>query len=85
MTAALPTISVAFDHADEAHVIYATSYGRTAPAGERLFRAPPHPAITFRHEEQASAEKDAATLREYISRTWQGGPSKAKVRKQGAD
>lgn len=68
-----PTITIQED-LDLGYVIVATSYGRTEPAGERLFRAPPWPEIRFVHDTMGGAEKDAATLREYIATKW---PKKA--------
>lgn len=86
MSAAMPVISVAFDMDEGAHVIYAASYGQVMPAGPRLFRAPPHPAVRWSHEDAASAERDAATLRAYLDGLGaRKGPSKAALRKQGAE
>lgn len=83
MTADLPTISVGFDCDTGGWRIFATSYGSTMPAGERLFRAPPLPNIRFSHESKEAAETDAGKLREYVGRVWtQRGPSKAQQRKQ---
>lgn len=82
----LPIITVIFDEDDGLWTLYATSYGRTTPAGPRLFRAPPHPDIRFSHETAEAADKDAATLRQYLEGLGQRkGPSKAKLRKLGAD
>lgn len=79
-------ISVAYDLDEGLHVLYATSYGRTNVAGPRLFRAPPWPEIAFAHATQEQAEADAAKLRAYLeSLVAKKGPSKAKLRKQGAD
>ena len=61
-----PQISVEFDLESESFVLMATNHGRTATAGERLFRSHPHPAIRFSHETKAAAEKDAAILRAYL-------------------
>lgn len=36
------------------------------PAGPRLFRGPPHPAISFRHDTMDAAEGDARKLRVYL-------------------
>lgn len=83
MTADLPLISVLYDADTGPWSIYATSYNDMRPAGERLFRAPPHPAIRFSHESKEAAEADAGKLREYVERVWaQRGPSKAAQRKQ---
>lgn len=60
----LPTITVQ-QETDE-YVLMVTSYLRTNVAGERLFRAQPHPDIKFRHATLAAAEKDAATLTAYL-------------------
>lgn len=86
MTAEPVTISTAFDPENEQWEIQATSYGRVQPAGPRLFRAAPHPDIAFSHADKAAAEKDAATLRRYLEELSQRkGPSRAKLRKLGAD
>lgn len=37
------------------------------PAGQRLFRAPPHPDIVFSHPTMEAAEDAAAKLRAYLS------------------
>lgn len=82
----IPTISTAYDADSGEWELTATSYGRTQPAGPRLFRAPPHPAIAFQHDDRAAAEKDAATLTRYLEGLQaRRGPSKAKLRKLGAD
>lgn len=81
-----PTIAVEYDMDEDIHRLTATSYGRTAPAGPRLFRAPPHPDIAFTHCTAESAERDAAALRVYLNGLSQKkGPSKAALRRQGAD
>jgi hypothetical protein len=83
VTADLPLISVLYDADSGLWRLYATSYNDMRPAGERLFRAPPHPAIRFSHEDREQAETDAGKLREYVERVWtQRGPSKAQQRKQ---
>ncbi len=38
-----------------------------APAGQRLFRARPHPDIKFSHPTIEQAENDARLLRNYLS------------------
>lgn len=75
-----PAITIAYDMDSETYILEATSYGRTTPAGTRLFRAPPHPDINFRHTEREAADKDAATLRAYIDLTWIKPPNKKKQR-----
>lgn len=80
MKAALPQISISFDADTGEWALQATSYGQTTPAGARLFRAEPWPDVKFSHEDRAAAEKDAATLRAYLERVWDGGPSKKKQR-----
>lgn len=62
-----PAIHVEFDLDSESYVLMATNHGRTATAGERLFRGEPWPRIRFAHETQAAAEKDAAVLRAYLA------------------
>ena len=61
-----PEIGVRFDMDTEEHVLTATSYGRTADAGERILRAEPWPQIKFRHTNEARAESDARELRAYL-------------------
>lgn len=86
MSAAVPVISVAFDMDEGAHVIYAASYGQVMPAGPRLFRAPPWPDVRWSHDTAEAAEQDAQALRDYLdSLAQRKGPSKAKLRKLGAD
>lgn len=63
----LPIITICQDKGSDEYWIAATSYGRTAPAGERLFKAKPHPDIKFKHTSLAKAERDAALLQEYIN------------------
>ena len=65
--AELPAISVAFDMDEGVYRIYASSYGQTTPAGERLFRGHPWPVVQFVHAEEAAALRDARTLREYLA------------------
>lgn len=80
------TITVSQDCDTGLFELYATSYGRTTPAGPRLFRDPPHPDIRFSHETNEAADKDAATLRQYLEGLGQRkGPSKKALRKLGAD
>lgn len=85
MTSTLPTISLSFDSDSGEWALMARSYGQTVPAGARLFRAEPWPEVKFSHEDRGAAEKDAATLRAYLERVWDGGPSKRRVREAGAD
>ena len=81
-----PVITVSQDMDSGLFELYATSYGRTVIAGPRLFRATPHPEIAFAHTTQESAEADAGKLRAYLDSLGQRkGPSKAALRRQGAD
>jgi hypothetical protein len=59
-----PVITVA--PTDTGYELQATSYGRTSPAGQRLFRGRPWPVVSFSHTTKAAAEKDAATLTDYL-------------------
>lgn len=47
--------------------ICATNHGRMALAGERIFRAEPWPRIKFLHDDRATADADATTLRIYLN------------------
>lgn len=84
MSSVTPVISVSQDLDSGLWELYASSYNSTTVAGPRLFRAPPWPEIAFSHQDQASAERDAQTLRGYLESLGRG-PSKAKLRKIGAD
>lgn len=62
------------------------SHGFRAPAGIRLYRGGDWPDIDFFHMEEARAREDAVRLQRYLdAREKERGPSKAKVRKEGAD
>jgi hypothetical protein len=52
-------LSVAFSEEDLCYRIYVESHGRTAIAGPRILRAPPHPSVSWAHETQEAAEADA--------------------------
>lgn len=78
----LPVISVAYDADNDEHVLMATSYSQTTPAGARLFRGAPTPDIKFKHADHIKAAEDAATLQAYINEKWQTKKqSKATLRK----
>ena len=79
-----PTISVTLDADTMEHVIMVTSHGRTEPFGPRIFRAPPHPAVSTRHESPEAAEKDAAKIRAYLAALPAKKVGKTAARKQGA-
>ena len=65
--------------------ILATNYGRTEPAGERIFRAPPHPEIKYVHTTRESAQADADKLTRYLNEcTAKSRPSKRALRAFGA-
>lgn len=81
-----PTISVSQDLDSGDWKLYATSYNMTAPAGPRLFRAPPHPDIRWAHTSEESATADAAKLQAYIDKeAKKRQPTKRQVRNAGAD
>ncbi len=61
-----PIISVTFDM-DYGFRLMATSHGRAEIAGERIFRAEPWPDIAWSHAVEADAERDAVTLRLYLT------------------
>lgn len=82
MSAAIPVISVEQDLDSGEFSLVATSYGQTMPCGPRLFRASPFPAIAFSHTSQESADRDAATLRQYLE-DCASGKRKEKAAEQG--
>lgn len=80
-----PVISVELDIDTEEYSLMVTSYGYTATAGERLFKAPPHPEIQFKHTTRDAAQTDAVKLQKYIDEKWpKREMSKSKARKEGA-
>ncbi len=79
-----PRILIEFDAESGEYTLMCESYSRVAPAGPRLFRAPPHPPIAFRHETQAGAEKDAALLRHYLANVGKKQPSARAMRQEWA-
>ncbi len=74
------TISVDFDMDRERFVLMCDD-GRMSPspAGQRLFRAPPHPEIEFRHTTMEAAEIDARKLRTYLAQLTTKKLSKKKL------
>lgn len=66
----IPQISIRFDFDSGEYVLYATSYGITAPAGVRLARGGELPSVAFRHTSEAEAERDAKALQAYLDREW---------------
>lgn len=76
-----PRIFISFDVEADSYDLMCESHGRTAPAGPRLFRAPPHPQIKFHHETMAEAEADARQMRSYLGALSTRRPSKNEVRK----
>lgn len=79
-----PIITVEYYDSLARHLIMATSYSKTEPAGLRLLRGGEHPDIQFQHATAESAEKDAELLRRYLASLGKP-PSKAKLRRGGAD
>lgn len=79
-----PRIFIQLDADSGEFDLMCESYGRSAPAGPRLFRAPPHPAIKFHHDTMAGAEQDAAAMRTYLQDISNRAPTKGKSRKVGA-
>ena len=52
--------------ADE-HIIMCRSFQRTEPFGPRIFRAPPHPCVTVRHQTAEGAAADVARIQAYFA------------------
>ncbi len=73
-------IFVEFDLESERFVLMCDC-GRMSPspAGQRLFRAPPHPQIDFHHATMEAAETDAGKLRAYLARLTTKKLSKKKL------
>jgi hypothetical protein len=80
----IPRIFIQLDTDSGEFDLMCESHGRVAPAGPRLFRAPPHPRIKFHHETMADAEVDAQQMRTYLGHITKRSPSKSESRKIGA-
>lgn len=74
------TFSTQQDLATDLWHIYCTSHGRTAIAGPRILRGPPHPVVAFAHETEAGAEADAAKLRAYFEAMPKAKKGKSKAK-----
>lgn len=62
------TISTSFDGDRDVFYLVARHPGMSdAPAGPRLFRAPPYPDVKFEHDSPAAARTDAAKLQAYLA------------------
>lgn len=80
-----PRIFVQFDPEAECFNLMAESYNQVVPAGPRLFRGPPHPAVRFTHESLSQAEADARAMRTYLAGIGDTkSESKKKARAKGA-
>lgn len=77
-----PTITADFDGDCGSYRLYATSYSKVEPAGERLFRGGDLPDIQFLHEDEATAIKDAAILQAYLNAAYSGKAPKARGREE---
>lgn len=61
------TISISSNFDSGGFRLMVTSYNMTAPAGPRLFRAPPHPSIAFgEYATGEAAEADRTKLQAYL-------------------
>jgi hypothetical protein len=70
-----------FDLESEHWEIMCESHGLSPmPAGPRLFKAPPHPDIEFRHLEKSGAEKALSLLEKYLAALPKKGPTKKQER-----
>ncbi len=82
-----PEITIMADMDEGGFRLYAHSYGKTQPAGDRLLhvaKGQPWPDIEYHHADMVEANKHAERLRAHIA-SWGKSASKAKVRAMGAD
>ncbi len=61
-----PLIAVQYDMDADHFILTATSHSRTMPAGPRILRSEPFPALQFQHATEEAANADAKILREYL-------------------
>ncbi len=59
-------MTITVEKQGERFVLMATSHGYTSVAGPRLLKGTPHPDIRWSHEDEGSAERDAAALQAYL-------------------
>ncbi len=79
-----PTISIQLDLDSCQYELMCESYSRIAPAGPRIFRAPPHPDVKFRHDTLSAAQTDAQKIRDYLSNLGTRKQSKQAIREFAA-
>ena len=78
----IPQISVSEDFDTGLFTLMATSFLRTEPAGERLFRGGDLPAIKFIHADESEANRDRDLLQAYIDAAWSGKAPKSRGREE---
>jgi hypothetical protein len=59
-------LSIQYDDDYERYEIVVTAYGNTEPAGPRLYRAPPHPRVQFKHDTMEGAQAALTELNKYF-------------------
>lgn len=64
------------------YLVFEDDRMRRMPAGPRLFRAEPHPQISFSHSSHEAALRDAVTLTKYLEENYLKRQSKTELRKQ---
>jgi len=57
-----------FDADTMEYVIMVRSFNKTEFCGPRIFRAPPHPEVQFRHHSEAAALADVAKIEAYFAK-----------------
>ena len=75
-----PQITTEYNMDTEQYRLMVTSYSKTEPAGDRLFRGGDIPAILFVHDLEADAERDRAKLQKYVDETHGKKISKSRSR-----
>jgi len=56
-----------FDADTMEYVIMVRSFNKTEFCGPRIFRAPPHPEVAFRHHSEAAALADVVKIEAYFA------------------
>lgn len=77
-----PVITTSFDLSSDSYRLMATSFLKTEPAGDRLFRGGEYPAVSYVHDDADTAELDRAKLQSYCDLAWQGKAPKARGKEE---
>lgn len=85
MKSSAPIITIEFSGESDLWQLVVTSFGKTEPAGPRLFRGGDLPVIKFLHSDEMDAIHDAGVLQKYCDAAWSGRKLKKTMGREEAD